>query len=112
MANTKQQLEETTKLKDHEIKLVSTAFYEVGLELQKRWKVADRVHCYEFDLSVCRVLKWAKLGSQRSVSKSAKKDELCNDKCFRVYCIFRLSWLMCRLQFERVLGNETHVVKL
>ena len=84
MANTKQQLEETTKLKDHEIKLVSTAFYEVGLELQKRWKVADRVHCYEFDLSVCRVLKWAKLGSQRSVSKSAKKDELCNDKCFRV----------------------------
>lgn len=38
LANTKQQLEETTKLKDHEIKLVSTAFYEVGLELQKRWK--------------------------------------------------------------------------
>lgn len=39
LANTKQQLEESTKLKDNEIKLVSTAFYEVGLELQKRWKV-------------------------------------------------------------------------
>lgn len=38
LANTKQQLDESTKLKDNEIKLVSTAFYEVGLELQKRWK--------------------------------------------------------------------------
>eukprot|EP00658_Telonema_sp_P-2_P020963 TRINITY_DN18323_c0_g1_i2.p2 TRINITY_DN18323_c0_g1~~TRINITY_DN18323_c0_g1_i2.p2 ORF type:complete len:135 (+),score=37.51 TRINITY_DN18323_c0_g1_i2:192-596(+) len=38
LANTKQQLDESTKLKDNEIRLVSTAFYEVGLELQKRWK--------------------------------------------------------------------------
>eukprot|EP00657_Telonema_sp_P-1_P009405 TRINITY_DN3587_c0_g1_i1.p1 TRINITY_DN3587_c0_g1~~TRINITY_DN3587_c0_g1_i1.p1 ORF type:complete len:283 (+),score=114.15 TRINITY_DN3587_c0_g1_i1:181-1029(+) len=38
LTNAKQQLEESTKLKDNEIRLVSTAFFEVGLELQKRWK--------------------------------------------------------------------------
>eukprot|EP00656_Telonema_subtile_P007373 TRINITY_DN13464_c0_g1_i1.p1 TRINITY_DN13464_c0_g1~~TRINITY_DN13464_c0_g1_i1.p1 ORF type:complete len:546 (-),score=268.28 TRINITY_DN13464_c0_g1_i1:247-1884(-) len=38
LCNTQQQLDESAKLKDHEIKLVSTAFFEVGLELQKRWK--------------------------------------------------------------------------
>ena len=38
LENLKSTLDESTKLKDNEIKLVSTAFYEIGLELQQRWR--------------------------------------------------------------------------
>ena len=38
LENLKSTLDESTKLKDSEIKLVSTAFYEIGLELQQRWR--------------------------------------------------------------------------
>lgn len=38
LENLKSTLDEATKLKDNEIKLVSTAFYEIGLELQQRWR--------------------------------------------------------------------------
>ena len=38
LENLKSTLDESTKLMDNEIKLVSTAFYEIGLELQQRWR--------------------------------------------------------------------------
>jgi len=36
--NLKSTLDESTKLKDSEIRLISTAFYEIGLEVQQRWR--------------------------------------------------------------------------